>query len=913
SSIESLETARFGALDLDAIAAEDQLNEAFGKPPRFALPNEVSISPLLHGDWSEDGDMSIWRYRVSAEVATSLNFGFDQVFMPKGARLYIYTVDAASRGEMDVYEVLGPYGTEINETHRQFWTPIIQGEDVVIELNVPTSNRDQVSLELIRVNQGYRGFGESLEGYFHSDQVFGEGKQSNGDCAKGTGGGRSGSCNTDVACLADDDLWNDPRRAVGALVIGGSGLCTGSLVNNTANDGRMLFISATHCGVNVNSAPSMVVYWNYEWPSCRTPGDGTGTQVGPRPDTINSGATWLASTEDPFNNNPLHQCTSPGNCSDTSLVELDDPANPDFDLFWAGWDRRDIAANCGPQGAPDSTTGLCASIHHPAGHEKRITFSETDFEPGAIGAANGVHWTSFWHLDPPILANIPSPQPTSLPIAVTEGGSSGSPLYNANRQLVGVLSGGSAACGRPPELQDDQYGALFHAWEGLGTPTTRMRDYLDPLGTNPEFIEGIGAAPFQLEATPSTANVCAADGSIDFTIDVLPDPGFTDSVTLTVNSGEPPGSTTGFSANPVTPPGSSTLTIGNLAGATAGNYQIQILGTAGGDESSISLPFVLNDMAPVSVDLQSPLDNSTNVSTNPTLQWSNGGSGGATDYLVEIATDSGFSNMIFSESFQDTLQAEISPALLTSTEYFWRVTASNACGVATSSATFSFITVPAPGDCPTSADTITQFQDDIESGPNGWIVEADGGDVINNTWQRSQVRANSGVWSWHAQDVAFQSDQRLRTPAIQLPSAAEQPITLSFQNWQEIEQDNNNPDGCWDAGILEISTDDGTSWTQIDNASLLTKPYDGTVNGGTSTNPLVGLQAWCTEEDLWVNNIVDVSAFAGQEVRFRFRLGSDGSVGQEGWYIDDFRVQSCEASEELFADGFESLVQQPAQ
>ena len=687
TSMESIETAAFGELDLDAIAAEDQLNQAFGKPPRFAIPNEVSITPLLHGNWSESGEISIWQYRVSAEMATSLNFGFDQVFMPEGAKLYIYTIDAASRGEMDIYEVLGPYGTEINETHRQFWTPIIQGKDVIIELNVPTTVRDQVSFELIRINQGYRGFGEALEGYFHTDQLFGEGKQSGGDCTKDGAGGRSGSCNTDVACLADDDPWNEPRRAVGALVIGGSGLCTGSLVNNTANDRRMLFISATHCGVNVNSAPSMVVYWNYDWPSCRTPGDPIGTQVGPRPDTINSGATWLASTEDPFNNNPLHPCTSAGNCSDTSIVELDDPANPDFDLFWAGWDRRDTAATCGPQGAPDSTTGLCASIHHPAGHEKRITFSETDFQLGSIGAANGVHWTSFWHLDPPILANIPSPQPTSLPISVTEGGSSGSPLYNANRQLVGVLSGGSALCGRPPALQNDEYGALFHAWEGLGTPTSRMRDYLDPLGTNPEFINGIGTAPFELTSAPAQASACASDGSFDFTIDVTPDPGFSSAVTLSA-SGEPPNSSTGFSVNPVNPPGNSVLTIGNLGAATEGSYAIEVLGTSGGDETSATIPFVLASAAPTGASLTAPADGAGGVSTSAQLSWQ--AIPNAVSYLIEVADNPDFVKPVFSDS---TTATEITvPGLQTVTTYYWRVTAENACGVGAPSAVFSFTT-----------------------------------------------------------------------------------------------------------------------------------------------------------------------------------------------------------------------------
>lgn len=688
TSIESIETATFGELDLDAIAAEDQLNQAFGKPPRFAIPNEVSISPLLHGNWSEIGEISIWRYRVSAEVATSLNFGFDHVFMPKGAKLYIYTVDAASRGEMDVYEVLGPYGTEINEIHRQFWTPIIQGKDVVIELNVPTEARDQASLELIRINQGYRGFGESLQGYFHTDQIFGEGKQSRGDCAKGSGG-RSESCNMDVACLADDDPWNDPRRSVGAYTVNGITTCTGSLVNNTANDRRMLFMTATHCEVDASVDQSVVVYWNYEWPTCRTPGEPIGTAVGPFPDSFNSGSTWLASTENPFDDRPAFTpfpCTAAGNCSDVTIIELDDPANPEFDLFWAGWDRRFTPAQCQQIGINGSTEGLCASIHHPGVDEKRITFVDQDFFTDDIALADNVHWRARWHTDPPIVANIPEPQPKSIPPGVTEQGSSGSPLYTADKRLVGVLSGGLAACGVTGPDLSDLYGKLAHAWEGLGTPATRMRDYLDPQNLQSEFIDGIGE-PFNLSAAPLQVSACTTDKDVEITISVTSDPTFSGSVTLNSNSA-PPGSSTNFSINPINPPGNSTLSIGNLNTAAAGNFMIEVLGVNPDWEESLMIPFVLASAAPAGTTLTAPANGAGGVSTSAQLSWQ--AIPNAVSYLVEVADNPDFVSPVFNDS---TTATEITvPGLQTVTTYYWRVTAENACGAGAPSAVFSFTT-----------------------------------------------------------------------------------------------------------------------------------------------------------------------------------------------------------------------------
>ena len=91
-------------------------------------------------------------------------------------------------------------------------------------------------------------------------------------------------------------------------------------------------------------------------------------------------------------------------------------------------------------------------------------------------------------------------------------------------------------------------------------------------------------------------------------------------------------------------------------------------------------------------------------------------------------------------------------------------------------------------------------------------------------------------------------------------------------------------------------------------AQLLTDPYDGPINASFS-NPLAGLDAWCGDPQAWLNSIVvDLDAYAGQTVQFRFRLGTDSSVSHPGWDIDDIWVQSCvpEASGGIFADGFES-------
>jgi hypothetical protein len=152
-------------------------------------------------------------------------------------------------------------------------------------------------------------------------------------------------------------------------------------------------------------------------------------------------------------------------------------------------------------------------------------------------------------------------------------------------------------------------------------------------------------------------------------------------------------------------------------------------------------------------------------------------------------------------------------------------------------------------------------------------------------------------------DPTIVSDQRFVSPPITLPTG-QLPLTLQFWNYQDIEEQAGQPN-CWDAGILEISTNGGSSWTQMQDPVLLTDPYFGPINA--SANPLGGARGWCNLQD-WTRSIVDLNAFEGQTVQFRFRLGSDASVGTEGWYLDDVKVQSCSLTppDLMLSDGFEN-------
>ncbi|HJU40583.1 MAG TPA: hypothetical protein VJ724_13485, partial [Tahibacter sp.] len=466
-------TMAFDALDMQKVAAEDALNDVKGTRYRFAIAHTVKINPAAHGAWTTHADGSTsWTFDVDTPDAAHLNFGFEPFRLPDGARLSIVSPD----GDKLTYD-----GDDA--TAGQLWTAIVKGATARLTLDVPAGKAGDVELALRHVGHGYRGFGATAK-----------------HC-------KSGACNLDVACLAPDDPWNAQRRAAGTYTVGGRDTCSGSLVNNTANDRRMLFATATHCGVSDDAiGASVVMYWNYESPTCRTPGSASSGQALPKPATSQSGARFLAATAD-FRTMPASAFNS-----DFTLLELTQQADPALNLHWVGWDRRDAASHaCAAPADPAATDGLCASIHHPNVDEKRITFVEADLARVDFDGGIASHYHANWDPTPPILPGI-QPPPASVVPNVTEPGSSGSPLFDAERRLVGVLSGGPSACGATGANLSDYYGRLASAWEGGGTPQTAMKTHLDPVGGGAaQFLDDLGqcnapAAPTNVAATASGAN-----------------------------------------------------------------------------------------------------------------------------------------------------------------------------------------------------------------------------------------------------------------------------------------------------------------------------------------------------------------------------------------------------------------------
>ena len=187
-----------------------------------------------------------------------------------------------------------------------------------------------------------------------------------------------------------------------------------------------------------------------------------------------------------------------------------------------------------------------------------------------------------------------------------------------------------------------------------------------------------------------------------------------------------------------------------------------------------------------------------------------------------------------------------------------------------------------PGDCGPETYPKLIFEEHVEAGAPAWVHSG-----LIDLWEISSWRPHGGIYAWYAPAPPFIDDQILLSPPIVLPEN-ESPVSFRFWHYQELE---NSSSGCNDGALMEITTDAGQSWTQLDS-QLITDPYDGVIESGYG-NPLAGRRAWCGHPQDWFESIVALDEFAGSTVRFRFRIGTDSTQSREGWYLDDLVVQSC--------------------
>ncbi len=306
----------------------------------------------------------------------------------------------------------------------------VQGDTLIIELNssvhykqIPFSIHE-VGVLLMDSNYGNRGFGDA------------------------------GSCEVHINCIEGEN-WQAEKQGVARILLKQGNKtfwCTGSLINNTKNDGTPYFLTANHCGEYSDSSDyaQWLFYFNFESENCIQP------QVQPELKTL-SGASLLA-----------HSDGATSSTSDFKLLLLKDDVPPNYMPYFNGWNRTEDGSSSG------------VTIHHPQGDLKMISTYENPLVSVQYDNENeepdGKYWKVHWN-------------ETVSGHGVTEGGSSGSPLFNNQGYIIGALTGGSASC--IAENEPDYYGKFSFSWESNGEDSTsQLKYWLDPLELGITALKG---------------------------------------------------------------------------------------------------------------------------------------------------------------------------------------------------------------------------------------------------------------------------------------------------------------------------------------------------------------------------------------------------------------------------------------
>lgn len=419
------ESIDFVGVPFSKLAAEDAVNDQNKSIPwRFGFEFPTNIDPDSHGQYInlDNGDR-LWVVNIKSTNAYTINLLFDWFKLSEGATMRVYSDDKTDVSKLFTHE--------FNNDAQMLGIWPVASDNVWVELYEPKEEIGKSRLEIGSVVHGYRSLGSS-------------------DFAKALND--SGPCNHDVNCditPPGSDPFNlnqvkeDIKKAAGMVVVGsGTGICSGALVNNTNNDGTPYFLTANHC------LGSTTTQWafRFNWRS-----------------TVNRCASFNGSISGTFNQTANGaQLLMSSSQSDTALLRITDTNffNNNPDVVWAGWDRSTTA-----------TPALTFGVHHPSGDIQKVCRDDNPparITTGFNGDADARMWlinnnTGGWEL------------------GVTEPGSSGSPLFNQLGQIVGVLSGGSAACsGTTDNGGFDIYGRFGVGWNFGTNSSSRLSDWLDP-------------------------------------------------------------------------------------------------------------------------------------------------------------------------------------------------------------------------------------------------------------------------------------------------------------------------------------------------------------------------------------------------------------------------------------------------
>lgn len=385
-------------------------------PLSFAHPFNVFLTPDNSGHWIDFADGSrIWTIAIRSEGAESLNLILDQFRIASGCHLLVYSPLESSA----ILEYTSSDGTPTGVLP----TVPLPGDMIALEYHQPSDCHEKPQIIIGAVNHDYLG-------------IFGK-----RDGQKAGKFGDSGKCNPDISCNIDEMAES---QSVCRIIVDGTELCSGTLLNNTRQDGTPYFLSAAHCFKREVSDATTIFLFNYEVPWCQTTIEGNKMQY------ITGGTmrTFIDTL-------------------DVALLEMNRIPPLSFQPFWAGWNLE------------ETTEWPLTVIHHPMGDVKK--YAKTNNPPKRASfhsySNSGKPFApeAHWHV-------------AKWDEGTTEGGSSGSGLFDASHRLIGTLSGGEASCNHP---FNDYFARIKNSWNAGTTNDKRLSAWLNPDSESIQKLDGI--------------------------------------------------------------------------------------------------------------------------------------------------------------------------------------------------------------------------------------------------------------------------------------------------------------------------------------------------------------------------------------------------------------------------------------
>jgi hypothetical protein len=405
------------------------------EPNQIGINRSVEVSPNTRAQKfvNPDGSQVIVLV-IKSSGASGIGVHFRNFALADGEDVYVYGL-ATDSIVFGPFTEKGPWGSG------DFWSGTVDGDTAVIEFYKNTDAKEQ-GFDVFEVSHILAELDWRLRS--NEPDVL--------------------NCEVDASCYSDPE-----KNAVARILFNNNGeyLCTGTLLNDRAQDGTPYFLTANHCVNSQAVAQTVEAYWFYQTTSC------------------NSGIlrNWVHSP-------PGANLLATQGSNDFAFLRLQ--TNPPAGAFFSGW--TSVAQSQGTN---------VFGLHHPDGYIppsvssylRRSTGNITNTNVDCLGLINGyeIGWTS----------------------GSAEPGSSGSALFTSvNHYLVGVLS-----CGPSPPTCNNP-GAAYSKFANF---YPQIRQYINS-GTPSAPV----ASPATFVAAYSfRANWRSVSGATGYVLDVATNNSFT--------------------------------------------------------------------------------------------------------------------------------------------------------------------------------------------------------------------------------------------------------------------------------------------------------------------------------------------------------------------------------------------------